>query len=260
MEYNPKVIKTTLLLAASIVFLMGIVHAYNEIFDLQLYQFGIFPRTASGLIGILTGPFIHSTESYSHLFNNSIPTFVLTWLLFYNFRNIAPKVFMSIFLGTGVLVWLFARQNYHIGMSGVIYGLTSFLMLGGFLTKHLRVAAISLLVIFLYGSLIWGIFPIDPQISFEGHFSGFFAGALLAILYRKKLPQPDKFYYEIEEELGFTEYEDEYWKTDGLQQEGIVKQPIQTSTDPFQVIYHYKSTDNSEKKTTNQEDKKITGE
>jgi len=256
MEYNPKVIKTTLILAASIVFLMGISHAYNLIFNLQLYQFGILPRTATGLIGIFTGPFIHSTDGYSHLFNNSIPIFILTWLLFYNFRDIAPKVFIIVFLGTGILVWLFARQNYHIGMSGVIYGLTSFLMLGGFLTKNLRVAAISLLVIFLYGSLIWGIFPVNPQISFEGHFFGFFTGAILAILYRKKLPQPDKFRYEIEEELGLVKQEDEYWNTDGIKQEDAFQQPNQSSTDPLQVVYHFKPDITKRKHENNDESEK----
>ena len=240
MEHHPKVIRLTLLLAFSLVAIMGIVYAYDVIFNLDLYRFGIFPRSASGLIGILTAPFIHSTNGYSHLLNNAAPMFVLTWLLFYNFRNIAPKVFLIIFFGTGLLVWIFGRENYHIGMSGVIYGLTSFLMLGGFLTRHLRVAAISLLVIFLYGSFIWGIFPVNPSISFEGHFFGFFVGAFLAILFRKQLPQPDKFRYEIEEELGLTEYETEFWKTDQIE-DGLPKiPPAKTSTDPLRVIYHFK--------------------
>lgn len=247
MEYSPKIVKLTLLLALALVLGMGTVYAYDITFNLNLYRFGVFPRTASGLIGILVSPFIHSTDGYSHLFNNSAPIFVLTWLLFYNFRNIAPKVFIIVYLGTGILVWLFARQNYHIGMSGVIYGLAAFLMLGGFLTKHLRVAAISLLVIFLYGSIIWGIFPVDPSISFEGHFFGFFVGALLAFVYRKQLPQPEKFTYEIEEELGLSEFGDEYWKTETSEQKPPFVHPIQSSTDPLQVIYHFKPIVNQKK-------------
>jgi membrane associated rhomboid family serine protease len=239
MDYNLKILKLTLTLAFTVVALMIIVYAYDIFFNLNLYHLGILPRTLTGLIGILTGPFIHSTESYSHLLNNSVPTFVLTWLLFYNFRDIAPKIFIIIFIGTGTLVWLFGRDNYHIGMSGVIYGLTSFLMLSGFLTKHLRVAAISLLVIFLYGSLIWGIFPVDPRISFEGHFFGFFVGALLAIVYRKKLPQPDKFRYEIEEELGLVNYEQEFWNTES-DQTGPTAHSPQSSSDPLHIIYTYK--------------------
>ncbi|MFK8037196.1 MAG: rhomboid family intramembrane serine protease [Crocinitomicaceae bacterium] len=254
MEHHPKIIKLTLLIAFSFIAVMGIVYAYDITFNLQLYQYGILPRTSTGLVGILTGPFIHSTIGHSHLFNNSVPMFVLTWLLFYNYRNIAPRVFIIIFLGTGILVWLFGRDNYHIGMSGVIYGLTSFLMLGGFLTKHLRIAAISLLVIFLYGSLIWGIFPVDPNISFEGHFFGFFVGALLAILYRKKLPQPDKFRYEIEEELGLVNYAEEFWKTDGLENQLPLKHPAQSSSDPLQVIYHFKSANAVQKNQIKEEE------
>ena len=254
MEHHPKVVKLTLVLAFSLVALMGITYAYDVTFNLNLYRLGVFPRTVPGLIGILVSPFIHSTDGFSHLLNNSVPMFVLTWLLFYNFRNIAPKVFIIIYLGTGILVWLFGRENYHIGMSGVIYGLTSFLMLGGFLTKHLRVAAISLLVIFLYGSLIWGIFPVDPHISFEGHFFGFFVGALLAILFRKQLPQPDKFSYEIEEELGLMDYENEYWKTQDNQIEPPFVQPSQSSSDPLQVIYHFKPIGKQNKSHTKREE------
>ena len=229
MENQQKIIKLTLGLAIGIVALMGIVYAYDVYFDLNLYKLGVYPRKLSGLVGIITSPFIHSSVSYSHILNNTPPIFVLTWLLFYNFRNIAPKVFVFTYLSTGLLVWLFARESYHIGMSGVIYGLTSFLMISGFLTKNLRVAGISLLVIFLYGSLVWGIFPQTSNISWEGHFFGFFTGIALAFIYRKQLPQPAKFRYEIEEELGI-EPEEEYWREDYVPQ-----QPV--SPDPLRVIY-----------------------
>jgi hypothetical protein len=135
---------------------------------------------------------------------------VLTWLLFYSYRTVAAKVFIFIYIATGVLVWLFGRESYHIGMSGVIYGLTSFLIVSGFFRKNMRVAGISLLVIFLYGSIIWGVIPLDPSISWEGHFFGFLTGMIMAGVYRKAGPQPAKYRYEIEEDLGF-EYEDEFW-------------------------------------------------
>lgn len=258
MEDSPKVLKVTLFLAIMMVGVMGLVYAYDVIFDLNLYRLGILPRTWSGLAGIFTSPFIHSTNGYSHLFNNSVPMFVLTWLLFYNYRNIAPKVFIIIFIGTGLLVWGFGRPNYHIGMSGVIYGLTSFLMLTGFLTKHLRVAAISLLVIFLYGSLIWGIFPIDPKISFEGHAFGFLIGAILAIVYRNQLPQPDKFRYEIEEELGIEMEDHELWKIPETGEVPTMQSPnhaSQSSSDPLQIIYTFKPLGGSEAKNLDKEDK-----
>ena len=234
MEHQQKIIKLTLFLAATIVALMGIVYASDIFFDLRLYQFGVYPRKISGLTGIITSPFIHSTASHSHILNNAAPIFVLTWLLFYNFRHVATRVFIITYLSTGLLVWIFGRESYHIGMSGVIYGLTAFLMISGFLTKNLRVSGISLLVIFLYGSLVWGIFPQTTNISWEGHFFGFFTGIALAFVYRKHLPQPAKFRYEIEEELGI-EPEVEYWREDY-----VPPQPV--SPDPLRVIYTIRPT------------------
>jgi len=198
-------------IAASIVSLMVVVFLYDYYFGLNLYTYGVFPRSISGLRGVLFSPFIHSTANYSHILNNALPMFVLTWLLFYTYRTVASKVFIIIYISSGLFVWLLGRESYHIGMSGVIYGLTSFLIVSGFFRKDARVAGISLLVIFLYGSLIWGIFPLDPSISWEGHFFGFFSGMILAAVFRKAPPQAQKYRYEIEEELGFDNFGDEYW-------------------------------------------------
>jgi membrane associated rhomboid family serine protease len=205
-----KIRKISFGIALSFIIIMGLVFLADYLLHLNLYKFGVLPRNFSGLIGIITSPFIHSTQGYEHLFNNSIPMLVLTWLLFYSYRTIATQVFTIIYLATGLLVWFFARENYHIGMSGVIYGLTAFLIISGFFRKDIRIAGISLLVIFLYGSLIWGIFPQDPSISWEGHFFGFASGGILAVIYRNKGPQPQKYRYEIEDELGY-EYEEEFW-------------------------------------------------
>lgn len=112
-------------------------------------------------------------------------------------------------------MWLLARESYHIGMSGVIYGLTSFLVFSGFFRKNMRVAAVSLFVIFLYGSMVWGIFPTSAGISWEGHALGLFSGLIVAVLYKYSGPQPQKLLYEIEEELGL-EPDNEYWKEDTL--------------------------------------------
>ena len=118
---------------------------------------------------------------------------------------------ISITLLTGIGVWLLARPSYHIGMSGVIYGLASFLVFSGFFRKNIRVAGISLLVIFMYGSIIWGIFPQAFNVSWEAHAMGLFSGIIMAVVFKKKGPQNTKYRYEIEEELGI-EPEEEYWK------------------------------------------------
>ena len=208
---DSKVSKIALTIALTLVALMWLVNFIDVSLNLSLYQFGIFPLHVKGLIGIVAAPFIHSTDSLAHLFNNSLPTLILTWLLFYHYRLIAPQVFLIIYFLTGVSMWLLARETYHVGMSGVIYGLTSFLVISGFFRKNMRVAAVSLFVVFIYGSLIWGIFPIEPNISWEGHTLGFFSGIIVAVLYKNSGPQPQKMIYEIQEELGIHD-EEEYWK------------------------------------------------
>lgn len=205
-------------------------------FQLDLYQFGIYPLHAKGLIGILAAPFIHSTEDFGHIFNNSVPAFILTWLLFYNYRTIATQVFIIIYFLTGIGMWFLARESYHIGMSGVIYGLTSFLVFSGFFRKNMRVAAVSLFVIFLYGSMVWGIFPTSVHISWEGHALGFFSGIIVAVLYKHSGPQPKKLMYEIEEDLGW-EPEGDYWKGEEALS---VQEPEPEKETQITVTYEYK--------------------
>lgn len=183
---------------------MWAVFLVDRYFELGLYKYGVKPQTKEGLKGILFMPFLHSQKSFSHIFNNSIPTFILLACLIYFYRNVALKVALTIWFGSGILLWYIAVNtgSYHIGMSGVIYGLFSFLLLSGFLIKSLPVQAISLFVAFVYGSLIWGLFPTEDPVSWEGHLSGFLIGILLALVFRKKGPAPKKYRYEIEEEMG----------------------------------------------------------
>lgn len=206
-----KITKISLGISLTLVGVMWTVFFFDYAFDLDFYKYGLKPRNAKGIIGIITSPFIHSTKDFTHIINNSVPMVVLTWMLFYHYRTIATRSFFFIYLFTGIMTWVLARDSYHIGMSGVIYGLTSFLVLSGFFRKNMRIAAVSLVVIFLYGSTVWGIFPGEPGISWEGHAFGFIGGITAAVLYRKKGPQPGKMIYEIEEEMGI-EPEFEYWK------------------------------------------------
>jgi membrane associated rhomboid family serine protease len=149
-------------------------------------------------------PWIHAHDDYKHLLNNSIPTFLLITLLFYSYKKIALKVFFFSWIYTGLFLWIFAKNNgaYHIGMSGVIYSLATFLFTSGVLRKYLPLQALSLFIVFIYGSLIWGIFPTNSRISWEGHLMGFVVGIILAFYYRKEGPQRPKYDYEIEKELG----------------------------------------------------------
>jgi len=153
-------------------------------FGYNFNKYGIYPRSFKGLRGVFLSPFIHS--DVSHLFNNSAPLFALMASLFYFYKDLAFKILLIGTTLTGFLCWSFARDSYHIGASGVIYLLFSFIFFSGIIRKHFRLIAMSLVVIFLYGSMIWFILPTEDRISWEGHLSGFLIGLLFAILLRKK--------------------------------------------------------------------------
>lgn len=156
-------------------------------FEFNFNRYGIYPRSLQGLRGIFLSPFIHSGPQ--HLFNNSTPLFVLTASLLYFYRKIAfPVLFFGLLL-TGLTTWIIARPAFHIGASGIIYLLVSFIFFSGIFRKYYRLVALSLIIVFLYGSMIWYIFPIKAGISWEGHLSGFLVGLLFAYIFRKTGPQ-----------------------------------------------------------------------
>ena len=175
-----------------------LVESAEFVFDIDLVQFGIFPRKLSGLPGMLTYPFIHS--DWKHLFNNSTALFILGTMLYYFYREVATKSLLWVYLISGVWLWIGGRANFHIGASGIVYALFGFLFVSGLLRKHLKLMALSLLVIFLYGSLVWGIFPVDQSISYEGHLFGLLAGVVVAFVYRKQGPQRPKYSWDLVEE------------------------------------------------------------
>ncbi len=146
-------------------------------------EWGVFPREFFGLWGILFSPFIHS--GLEHLYHNSAPLVVLSAALFYFYKPISWQVILVGFLGSGLLLWLIGRPSYHIGASGMIYFLFGFLFFKGLFSRYFRLIALSLAVVFLYGSLVWGIFPTQENVSWEGHLSGLLVGLLMALVYRK---------------------------------------------------------------------------
>ena len=191
---------SSVLIPLILVIILVLVKVAELVFDTDFVQFGIFPRKASGLIGILTYPFIHS--DWKHLANNSTALLVLGTMLFYSYRKVASKTLLWVYLISGVWLWIGGRANFHIGASGIVYGLFGFLFISGLIRKHLKLMALSMLVIFLYGSLVWGIFPIDERISWEGHLFGLFAGIVVAIVYRKQGPQRPKYSWDfVDEEI-----------------------------------------------------------
>ena len=174
---SPFIVPTLFILLIWGIYAMEIKYGFN------LNKYGIFPRTIEGLRGIVFTHFLHSNTG--HLFNNSIPLFVLLSSLFYFYKDIAFKILIIGGLLTGFAIWLIARDSYHIGASGIVYLLFSFVFFSGIIRKHYRLVALSFIVIFLYGSMIWYVFPIKDGMSWEGHLSGFLVGLVLAFIYRK---------------------------------------------------------------------------
>ena len=227
------------LIPTIIVILMWAVKLTEITFHFDFAPLGIMPMKALGLIGIITSPFIHG--DMAHLMANTIPMWVLGIMLFYFYRQIAWKVLLLIALITGFWVWVWAREAYHVGASGVIYGLASFLFFSGIFRKDTKLMAISMIITFLYGGLIWGLFPeLYPKknISWESHLMGLLSGFVLAIFFRKDGPQRRKWSWELEEESDDEDDEDAYWNKP-LQQ----KKPKHS---PLKVDFTYKQKDNTQ--------------
>jgi len=158
--------------------------------ELSFVEGGVYPRKWSGLQGILFSPLIHG--DWKHLLDNSMPVFLLSLALFYFYRDIAYKIWGLIYLLGGILLWGVGREAYHIGASGLIYGLAAFLFLSGLIRRVNSLTAISLLVVFWYGSMVWGLLPFDFEVSFEAHITGVVSGLVLALVYRDQGPEPER--------------------------------------------------------------------
>jgi membrane associated rhomboid family serine protease len=181
--------KHSLWFASLFILILFSVKGIESIFDLDFTDYGLYPLNFKGLRGIILSPLIHG--SWEHLINNSIPLFVLTVTLFYFYREISYRVFFLIYGVHGFWLWFLGRHSYHIGASGIIYGLGSFLFVSGLIRKNSNLMAISLLVVFLYGSMVWGIFPLIETVSWEGHLTGMAAGIIFAFFYRQYGPPPN---------------------------------------------------------------------
>ncbi|WP_245906966.1 rhomboid family intramembrane serine protease [Reichenbachiella versicolor] len=172
------------LIPVRMLLIMWMVYSIEFFFALDLGFLGVLPRSISGLIGILTSPLVHGSPQ--HIVSNSFPILFLGLSVFFFYPTIARWVFYTCYFMTGVMVWIFGRPFYHIGASGVIYGLAFFLMFIGLFRKDFKSLLLSITVVVLYGGLFYGILPTDSRISFESHFFGAVVGTVLAYLYRKK--------------------------------------------------------------------------
>lgn len=209
----------------------------------NIVKIGVRPRETKGLIGIITHPFFHSTHlsdgsiDFSHIVNNSIPLLLLGTALFYFYKDISYQILLWLFIGTGVWLWSFGRSANHIGASGLVYSLFGFLTISGFIKKNKNLLALSMATVFLYGSMIWGMFPRDPKVSWEGHLAGFMIGVILAFYFRKRGPKPT--ITKVSDDNSFNEwkYGEDYWKTSEQIIEENKKFDMEST---FDIIYEYK--------------------
>lgn len=167
---------------------MWIVFLFEINYGFNFNQFSIYPRRFASLGGILASPFLHS--DLSHITNNTLSFFVLMLIVRFFYKSNYIKIFVFGILLSGLLTWIIARPAYHLGMSGVIYVLASFIISKSFFSKQYNLIAIAFTVIFIYGSMIWYVFPIDKSISWEGHLSGLISGIVLSFFFKNEIETP----------------------------------------------------------------------
>jgi len=195
-ELEKKIFKYSLVFPSIFILIIWLIKIIETVLEVNFTELGMYPRHAKGLIGILTSPLIHG--DFKHLIGNSSSFFILSTALFFFYREMAFRIFVLNYFLAGLFLWLGGRENWHIGASGVIYGLAAFLFLSGIFRKDIRLLTISLIVALLYGSFIWGLFPIDERISWDGHLMGAVSGTILALIFYKNGPPRQKYDWEDE--------------------------------------------------------------
>lgn len=212
---------------------------FERIYHIDLSSWGVSPRTTIGLRGILFAPFLHA--DLNHISSNTLPVLVLGSLIFYFYKPIAWPAILWMYFVAGIWLWIGGRNNsantmHHLGASILIYAFASFLFFSGVFRKHKPLMVISALVVFLYGSITWAIFPFDESLSWEGHLFGTLSGLLVAYSYRKEGPQKPDYSWDEEQD----EEEDEYWNENKPAPDDP-EPPLfpEQGSDPFKINYHY---------------------
>lgn len=193
-----RLLRRAWILPAAAAALMAGIHALAALTGADTGRFGIEPRVFSQGWAVITAPFVHG--DWEHLGANLVPLVVLGTALQVFYPPLALRVALGSWLITGVWVWAMARPGQHIGASGVIYALAFFLFFSGVFRKDVRAMTLSLIVAFLYGSMVWGLLPAQPGVSWESHLFGALAGMLMAFAFRRQGPQRKRYAWEDEPE------------------------------------------------------------
>lgn len=232
-------LKNNLFIPILLVSILWLIKLVELTIGFSFFRLGILPRDLSGILGIFTSPFIHG--DLSHLFSNTFPLIVLGFLILQSYKQIAYKLVALVCLGGGLFVWLlgnpFSPPSYHIGASGLIYGLAFFIFFSGVFRKDIRSIALALIVVMFYGGIIWGLLPIQEGVSWEGHLGGALMGILGAYFF-KGINPPQRFIWDDQEEEDKDIVEDPFWMP---KQTESIEIPIENSDAfPLEVKYHFK--------------------
>lgn len=182
-----------------VAFVMWAVFAFDQFTGIGLIRYGLVPRDALGLIGVVTTPLLH--YNLAHIASNTLPLVIGGTMMLFLYPNSSVRALPVIWLGSGLLAWLFARDSIHIGASGVIYGLLAFVFISGVIRRDLRSIGAALVIWFMYGSMIWGVLPVGRGMSWELHASGLLLGIATAIRFRAWDRPPMKRYDWEDDEL-----------------------------------------------------------
>ncbi len=184
--------RLALKIALALVAVLWFILIVDNVFGFGFARFGLRPRHLDGLIGVFTAPLLHG--GVEHLFSNTLPILVSLTTILYLYPRSAMRVIPIIWMGSGLLAWVIGRPSLHFGASGFVYGLLAYVFISGILRMDMRSVAVSIMVWFLYGSMIWGVLPIRPNMSWELHLSGAILGVALAIAFRRWDVTPVKRY------------------------------------------------------------------
>jgi membrane associated rhomboid family serine protease len=237
-----------LLIPFLFIFSIWLVYWSEVRFGFRFNDYGVYPRTLKGLRGVIFSPFIHG--SMRHLWNNTIPLFLLSAAIIYFYRSQRWTIFLVGLLGSGIITWLIGREANHIGASGFIYVLMSFIFFKGIITGYYRFVAVSLIIMFLYGGMLWYLFPIDDHISWEGHLGGFITGFLLAV-FLPVIYTKEKFEWEKEEFIPDDDPFMRHFDEDGNFIENLPEDTFETTETETSVRIKYIYVDSSK---TNEEE------
>ena len=238
-EVDKRAFRTSFILSGWLTAVLWMIKLFETVTGFDFTRVGIYPLHLKGIPGILFSPFIHL--NWSHLIDNTGPFLLLTFSLFYFYRRKATEIYLTIWILSGLFVWLAAREAWHIGASGVIYGLAAFLFFSGIIRNDTRLLTISIIVAFLYGGMVWGILPLKPEVSWEGHLWGSISGIVMAVLFRKEGPgTPNKTVYQLPETHDLSDWD--YWNRN------ITSDHVNVSaSEDFEFTYRYTPKEAEEK-------------